>query len=435
MALSKKKKRLLIITAALLVALAITATVLVVVKKGENKLLTETEYVTLEQLKKSVIPDKKYDNLDLSHAVLNMPQFTELYDIKWQKNANYTEEECITLCDEIGQKILSSLKQNGVDMSTIFYCDDYQKELPDGKPSFDKVGATINFLDKTTLDEYYFTSYGFSVFDDNGTMQMYYNSPDVPKMPYVIRKITRLDLGQQPSDKMYRTIDGEMSEKQAIELAQQEVENYSKYLGGEMKPAYVYIYQYTEDHNSDQTSVINDEDNGNPYYFDVYFYKLYEGVPFFCSGIQQHLDMEDEYSGNIIFRQPQMFVEICESKGAAIVESLCGYPVSEAVKHEEDKYISLQTACDKISKLFAPGYELAIDEISFSYALEFEFGDEDGSMHQAMPCWCFSTYAPAGSAIMMENTIYVDAVTGMVYFMTEGSAAYFSSDETDKFIR
>ncbi len=433
MALSKKKKRLLIITAALLVALAITATVLAVVKIGENKRLTETEYVTLEQLKKSVIPDKKYDNLDLSHAVLNMPQFTELYDIKWQKNANYTEEECITLCYEIGQKVLSSLKQNGVDMSTIFYCDDYQKELPDGKPSFDKVGATINFLDKTTLDEYYFTSYGFSVFDDNGTMQMYYNSPDVPKMPYVIRKITRLDLGQQPSDKMYRTIDGEMSEKQAIELAQQEVENYSKYLGGEMKPAYVYIYQYTEDHNSDQTSVINDEDNGNPYYFDVYFYKLYEGVPFFSSGAEQNVTEDD--NGDYIFRQPMMYIEICESNCFKRVLSVGGYPVTNATKREEDKYISLQTACDKISELFAPEYELAIDEISFNYAMIYKFGDEDGSIHQAMPCWCFSTYAPAESARMMENTIYVDAVTGIVYFMTEGSAAYFSSNETDKFIR
>lgn len=430
---SIKKKKILTISL-VIVAISIATITAIYLIHWYNSKNNIPEYVTLEQLKKSVIPDKKYDNLDLSHAVLNMPQFTDLYDIKWQKNLNYSKEECIENCTKLGQDILFMIEQHGIDKSTIFYCDDSRNESPDGKPLYDDFGfASINYIDKSTLEDYYYLLYGGVTFDDNGTMISEFYSPSEPQMVSQLRKIIRLDLGQQPSDKMYRTIDGEMSEKQAIDQAQQEVENYSKYLGGEMKPAYVYIYQYTEDYNSDQTSVINDEDNGNPYYFDVYFYKLYEGVPFFSSGAEQNVTEDD--NGDYIFRQPMMYIEICESNCFKRVLSVGGYPVTNATKHEEDKYISLQTACDKISELFAPEYELAIDEISFNYAMIYKFGDEDGSMHQAMPCWCFSTYAPTGSARMMENTIYVDAVTGIVYFMTEGSAAYFSSDETDKFIR
>ncbi len=432
--MSKKQKRIITITAVtLLIAAVIVAAVLTVVKISEKKRAAKEIYVTAEQLKETKLPDKTYDNLDLSNAALNMPQFDDIYDIQWSLNDNYTEEECITLCDEIGQKVWSGLEQRGMDMSKVVCLDDYENELPDRKPRFDKVGASISFESTDKPDGMYRTTYGFAVFDTNGTMQMYCYPPSRPQMQYSIRKIIRLDLGEQPDDKMYRTVDGEMSVKQAIELAQQEAENYSQYIVGEVRPAYVYVYQYDEGY-SDLPDEIIDEDNGNPYFFDVYFDKVYEGIPFFSNGMVQYMAEAERGMGDIIIRQPQMFIEIGEKSGAWIVETVCGYPVEKAVKHEENKYLSLQTACDKISDLFAPGYEIAVDEISFKYALKFLFADEVGSKHQALPCWCFSVYGPPGSSIMMENTIYVDAVTGTVYFMPEGSVGYYSSDETDMYI-
>ncbi len=427
--MSKKQKRVLIITAVtLLVALAIVATVLIVVKYNEKKNALLEGYVTLEQLKKSVIPEKTYDNLDLSHAVLNMPQFDDIYDIKWQKNLTHDKEQYMESCTKMSQDILSMMEQHGVDRSDIIAVDYHLNESPDLTPLYDDMGfAVINYFNRNENDS---LISGVVDCDDSGSIMASFDNPPEDAPYEVIRKTIRLDLGEQPDDKMYRTMDGEMSVKQAVELAQKYADKYSEYVGGEAVPAYVYVKQFAQENQPPTDETV---DNKNPYCFTVVFNKVYEGVPFFSNGFQQHMTEDDE--GEYIFRQPQMVITIAEKDCYNTFESLNGYPVLEAVKHEENKYISLQTACDKISELFAPRSEHVIDEISFNYALEYKFGDEDGSIHQAMPCWCFSVYDSDPSVSMIEDTIYVDAVTGDVYFKTEESAGYFKSEETDEYIK
>ena len=114
--LNKRKKRILITTAIMLCIVAVIVSVAAIYVHIKNKNIVPTKVSYKEIMESTTLPIGKYENLDLSNAVLNIPKADKLYNYYklGQTYEIYTPDEAAQLCRDMFMKLYDYTESDGL---------------------------------------------------------------------------------------------------------------------------------------------------------------------------------------------------------------------------------------------------------------------------------------------------------------------------------
>ncbi len=418
MTLNKKKKAIIIAAAALAAAAVIGTAVYFLVIKNKDDVskdeICEQATATLSEIvSDSKIPDKEYDNLDLSEAVLNIPNVDKLNKYYAPLDDNLTPEECNKKCYELFDDIFYYAKEEHPD--TVFE-DGYGNPLPDGEA----VEQYINGNGPFSLSYIWFeveedTGYscrcdaeGRFIMYESATIDIRYDDSTE------VEQIIHLDRGEQAPDTQY-TVNGEKySPAQALEFAQGvAADKLSKYVDAPLSPTELVIHKNAGSDN---------------YFYIVQFEYVYDGMPYFHLSAPKALE-------NMWNVYKVLYMTITTPNRIGEIYNMIEDNGFEKDGKYTDKYIPLETAIDIANQYLAQYYRQKISEVAIKYVVVSEpidgwaFADgyqpEDDAYKEKRrlrPCWCFiidKTNPYHGDYCLCGKAITVDMQTGKVYTFIE----------------
>ncbi len=429
MKIKKKNKQVLIIgVAAAAIAAAVVSIYLLLSSGNSDKLVTAT---LQEIVSDSKLPDKEYDNLDFSDAVLHIPDVDKLYSYYWTDTPRvYSKDDCADAAIELFFGVF-----NYFDKNDIVWVDMDGNELPGNKPAYivGECAADGDLLDKNGK----YTEYqkvddwskkgiiGFSHLSTTGAftigaLQPYDSVYGIGGINSEIVKKVKVDIGQEIPNETYFVGGKEYSLKQAIEFAGNVI-SYNKI--------------FFEDYNL-KLSLIEIIKNGSDDYYSYRFsYEAtYKGVPVSDSDVRG-------ISRNTGMQSPKFCLIITEPDRIGNIDNFSSFYCAGDDGELDDKFITLESAADLVNGFFAPEYKHKFDEVTIKYAQPYDgqtYANEEKIY--AHPYWCFityndPTYSPNPEASdtyeigreLIEDTVFVDMQTGEIFWYDQETDCYTSS--------
>lgn len=407
----KTTKKISIIAAALLIVAGAVGTIYYFTHRSTDEL----KKVTLDEIiSDSKIPDREYDNLDFSNAVLNIPDVETFSRYYIPEESYYTIDECAENCYELFDLIFDYVKKENPDFALT---DSEGNPLADGEAViWDGSDAVIpDDINGTPVSEasVYFKANDESEyscrFTNDGSF-IIYNSNIVQVASVgvggsgIIEEIIHLDRGEKAPDTKYLVDGKEYSPSQAIEFAENVMsEKLGKFLpSDEVSPT--------------ELIIIKDPDTES-YIYRIQFEHVYDGTPYF------HLLPPAAASGyNMGFGV--IYITIAAPNRVGEIYNMTYYPQVKNDGAYEDEYISLEAAADLANEYLAPHYAQEIAEVTIKYTHK---SNKDGKYFR--PYWCFviDQNSPWNDYCLNGKAIYVDMQTGEVIVYDTSLSMYMSS--------
>lgn len=368
---TKKKTRLFIVIG--IVAILLTAAVMIYCFVGRSDNGGElSEYASAglsEIVSDTKIPDKEYGNLDLSGAVLNIPQADKFYKLYTSDEDHFSAEECSSNCYELFNTVFDYvIKEN----SDITFSDMYGEPLPDGEASQSKSSVTgefseaeINyFADDGTVYSCRFGKEGYFMIYDSQLIQI---SAVSAGGSGTVEEVFHLDRGEKAPDTKYLVGGEEYSPAQALEFAQGVLsDRINKFLPSDkFSPA--------------ELIVIKDPASQN-YIYKLQFEYVYDGAPYF------HLSVPRSIEDDVGIQYGMIYMTISAPDRVGEIYNMNYFAKLNNGGEYKDKYIPLSAAADLVNDYFAPLFKQTISEITIKYVLS---KSADGEKTYMRPCWCF----------------------------------------------
>lgn len=140
---ARKRKMLFIAVAALVLIIAALVVIFCFVGRGGK----DSKYAVTslsEIVSDTQIPDKEYENLDLSGVVLNIPNADKLYKLYVPGDTWYTPEQCTERCYDLFNTVFDYvIKEN----SDITFSDMHGEPLAQGEAARSVNESTGDFLE------------------------------------------------------------------------------------------------------------------------------------------------------------------------------------------------------------------------------------------------------------------------------------------------
>lgn len=404
--MTKKKTKKVLIISGVLAAIAVAAGAMYHFASRDSK--PELSKVTLaEIISDSKIPDKEYNNLDFSNAVLNIPDAEKFYKLYPSEESKLTPEQCDANCYEMFDIVFADVKKEHPDITFI---DIYGNPLKEGETSreYDNDGnhyeSSIRFF--VSEDEQY-----SCWFDPRGSF-LIYSSQAVHVVATgsggrgTVEEIIHLDRGDGAPDTKYIVGGEEYSPAQALEFA----EKYMSEKIGKFLP--------TDTVTPSEMIIIKDPETDN-YMYKIEFEYVFEGTPYFHIMLPEVVDESQPEFGNVY-----MTISAPDRAAEIFNQGTNSYPNTENDGEYEDKYISLDDAVNLVSEYIAPQFTQNISEVTIKYSRKGN--DEEKYLR---PYWCFIIdYAnPMQNLSICGNAIFVDMQTGEVLVYDKSLSRYKSS--------
>lgn len=438
--MTKRKKRMIIITAVTLcVAAAIVVSVLLYVHFSHKEVMTYGVPYK-EIVENTTIPTKQYDNLDLSKAVLSVPEHGEFYQyyINGLDYPRYTKEETAKVARDIFPKAFE------LDPDKLIFGDEDQHPWGDGDESWQE-----DFLQR-----YFNVSYSDIEYKHDGT----HNEPqgwvhvaqdtrfdvgyDYPHSIFCtgvdMEEEINLSKGEQLPDKAYELYGGKSYKMQeALDLANEKLENVKEYL-----PSYADLRASSFVVIKCKYIPLVKDENGNDalgepeeyYQYQISYEYILDGIPTTDSCPFYF----DAFASLMRVSVDKLDVEICTAGKINRIYQHGVFAVDGMEKEPlKDEFLTLESACDILSDYLAPQYMQHIDEITVKYALTWDGTVEnDGDKLYLRPYWCFLkddgydiTYKIDG-----EKQLLVDMQTGDIFAIVGDVYASTIEPQNDKTI-
>ncbi len=419
--MTKRKKRIIIITAVTLCIVAVIVAAVSLYVHFSHKEVMTYGVPYKEIVENTTIPTKQYSNLDLSKAVLDVPEHGEFYQyyINGLDYPRYTKEETAKVARDIFPKAFE------LDPDKLIFGDEDQHPWGDGDESWQE-----DFLQR-----YFNVSYSDIEYKHDGT----HNEPQ--GWVYVAQD-TRFDVGydyqlipgltiqnmeesinlrdySQLPDKSYEMFDGkQLSMNDALKLSDSYLERLKDYFPPkiEVRPANLYVLK------CEFVPLLADEEGnfseGEPidfYQYQIDYEYLLDGIP--CSDSVSLTFNALESLSRV--SSDKLTIDICYSDKVNRIHQHSAFAIDGMEKEPlKDEFLTLESACDLLSDYLAPQYMQHIDEITVKYALTWDGTVEnDGDKLYMRPYWCFlkedgydNVYAEGG-----EKQLLVDMQTGDIF--------------------
>ena len=386
-----------------------------------------------EIISESKIPDKEYDNLDLSNAVLNIPDAEKFYKLTVSEKGKYDAEECTANAFELFDILYPYVREENPDITFVGVNGD---PLPAGEaeismmPSGEVDDAYIDCpTDDGNLYGVWFRPNGrFYCIDRNASVAVTNGEPEL---------LIHLDRGEQAPDTKYLVDGEEYSPAQALEFAEKLIsEKIVKYLAcDKVSPT--------------ELAIIKTPDGEN-YAYMIQFEYVYENAPLF------HLSLPLSQGNS--FRMDEdnvLFVKMAAPDKIGSMYNMQGFSEITEDGEYKDNYIPLDTATDMLSEYLAPYYKNSIAEVTIKYSrkippTEYPEGKDDMSDYTdeewtdmdntnreirekvpLRPYWCFimDKKDPYSENFCLSgNAFFVDMQTGEIIIFDKTSQIYVSSE-------
>lgn len=421
----KQTKKVSIIAAAVLAVAGASAGLIYhfTHRGGEPELAGAT---LAEIVSDSKMPDKEYDNLDFSNAVLNIPDAEKFYQLKLSEQGKYSAEECTANVFEIFDILYPYVREENPDITFVGVNGD---PLPAGEADLrtslngDVDEAYIDYpTDDGNLYGGWFRTNGrFYFIDRNATGAASDGEPE---------KLIHIDRGEEVPDTKYLVGGEEYSPAQALEFAENVIsEKIVKYLAC--------------DKVSPTELVIMKTPDGENYAYVIQFEYEYESAPLF------HLSLPVAYEGFYMTDDNVLYVTMAYPDKIGSMYNMQSFSEITADKEYEDKYIPLDKAADMLSEYLAPYFKKEIAEVTVKYSrktpsVEYPWGDltneELAEINNAgkeareevslRPYWCFimdkqNPYSE--NYCLSGNAFFVDMQTGEIIIYDSNAHRYVSS--------
>lgn len=395
------------------VVLIIAALVVIFCFVGKGKGSKDSKYATTplsEIVSNTQIPDKEYENLDLSAAVLNIPQADKLCKFYVPEDTWYTLEQCTEKCYYLFNSVFDYVvKEN----PNIIFSDENGQPLAEGEAvqstnniTGDFNEAEINyFADDETMYSCRYGRDGRFIIYDSQTASVAAISAGARG---VCESIIHLDRGEKVPDTKYTSGGEEYTAAQALTFAEVV-----------LKERIIDALPHS-DVSSTELAIIKDPDSEN-YLFKIQFEYVYEKVPYF------HLSVPASIEGKSL-DYGVVYVTVTAPGRVGEIYNMCGLHEVKNGGDLDDKYIKLADAAGLVSEYLAPYFKQNISEISIKYACFNTLSDsedqselpgaDDSGKKEFRPCWCFvidKSDPLKDDYCIRANAILVDMQTGEMF--------------------
>lgn len=411
MQITRKKRLLIISIAALLLIIAVLVIVFCFVGKGKGS--KNSKYATTplsEVILNTQIPDKEYENLDLSGAVLNIPQTDKLCKFNVPADTWYTPEQCTEKCYYLFNSVFDYVVKENPDIT---FSDMSGQPLAEGEAEKSTNNITGNFseaeinyfADDETMYSCRCGRDGHFIIYDSQTVSVAAISAGARG---VCESVIHLDRGEKAPDAKYISGGEEYTAAQALAFAQ------------EVLNERIIDALPCSDVSPTELAIIKDPDSDN-YMFKIQFEYVYEKTPYFHLSVPASIEGKSLDCGVI-------YVTVTAPEKVGEIYNICGLHEVEIGGEFDDKYISLADAAGLVSEHLAPYFKQEISEISIKYACfntlpdgeeQSELPDtDDGVKKEFRPCWCFVIDKSDPLNVdycISANAILVDMKNGEVY--------------------
>ncbi len=385
MANTQKKKRMLIIIGATAVIL-IAAVGLIFYFIHRNVI----PKVPLSEITSdSKIPNKKYSNLDLTQAVLNIPEVEKFYKLYLPQEDVITAEECGARCYELFDLVFDYLKEENADIT---FADLNGNPLPKGE-AYKRYDINNKFFESSIdyiIDEESIYECRFAA---DGGFIIYDTQALVSLSEAETKEIIHLDRGEKLPDTKYQVDGTEYSPTQGLEFAEKVMsEKLSKFMAET-------IVSPTE-------LIIRENTNSGDHIYTFQFEFVYDGAAYF------HLALPQSLEGGINIPYGVIYITIVSPDKVGEIYNMMDCPKVNNDGEYEDKYIPLYAAADLVSEYLAPNFKQNISEVTIKYAI-----DSDNEKQYFKPYWCFIIDIDdplSRDYCMSANAILVDMQTGEI---------------------
>lgn len=409
---ARKKKMIIIAFAAVVLIIAALVVVFCFVGKSNNKGGNDSKYATAplsEIVSNTQIPDKEYENLDLSGAVLNIPQAEKLCKFHVPADTWYTPEQCTEKCYYLFNSVFDYVVEENPDIT---FSDMNGQPLSDGEAAQSTNNITGNFseteINYIANDEtVYSCRYGrdgrFMIYDSQ-TISVAAMSAGARG---VCESVIHIDRGEKVPDTTYILSGEEYTAAQALTFAE-------KVLNERIIDALP-----CSDVSPTELAIIKDPDSEN-YVFKIQFEYLYEKTPYF------HLSVPASIEGKSL-DYGVVYVTVTAPERVGEIYNMCSLHEVKSGGDLDDKYIKLADAAGLASDYLAPYFKQEISEISLKYAClntilvsedPSKTAEENGSANiDFRPYWCFvidKSEPLKDDYCVRANAVLVDMQTGEV---------------------
>ena len=410
--LNKRKKRILITTAIMLCIVAVIVSVAAIYVHIKNKNIVPTKVSYKEIMESTTLPIGKYENLDLSNAVLNIPKADKLYNYYklGQTYEIYTPDEAAQLCRDMFMKLYDYTESDGLIFGDI-NCTPWTNEQS-WNPDFRDCSFHISYPDRVYDNPSAGLGHGYACIDLEGTLRFDHLLDYGVYSDSELVESINISRGEQLPDKSYDLRGGEYKMTDAVEFGSKTLDSIKEYLpDADIQPARLNVFK---------TPLYVDNFEITEYYYEYqieYEYVL-DGIPV-CD------------SSSAAFSAAESLFKVSNNKIYLVIDTpdklstlSCIGPFMYPNKEEQplkDEFITLDKACEMLSNFLAPKFVQHIDEVTVKYANTWDntVYYEETEKRVGRPCWCFITdqgYAAGnGCSYPCEKQIVVDMQTGDIF--------------------
>lgn len=419
--LTKRKKKIILITVVTLcVAAVIVAAVSLYVYFSHKEVMTYGVPYK-EIVENTTIPTKSYSNLDLSKAVLNVPEHGEFYQyyINGLDYERCTKEETAKIARDIFPKAFDLDPDK-----LVFGSEEGEPWSDDNEESWQEDFASRYFEVTYSDIEYkhdgtYSEPYGCVTVAQDSRFDVVYDLRYINNDVKEVTENINLSKGEQLPDNSYKMADGkQLSMNDALKLSDSSLERVKEYLpvDAQLQPSDFFVLKcehvpFVKDENGNVTV-------GEPiefYMYQIDYEYLIDGIP---SADSTSLTF-DFMSSLVRAATSKLTVDICTCDNVNRIHQLNAFAI-DGMEQEplKDEYLTLESACDLLSDFLAPEFMQYIDEITVKYARTWDCTvSNTGKKLYMRPYWCFlkedgynTTYMEGG-----EKQLLVDMQTGDVF--------------------
>ena len=346
-------------------------------KENSEKINQDLEYDTIENIFKTIneVKATKYDNLMFSHKFdINKPE--QIGVMKFHQVNNFMDHYKEVVKHFIG--------------------DSFSEEYI--KLDLDSLRPGLDYDDKSHKSFFCMAYEGYFCYFNNHQYDMYF------PVHTQTDTIEEFSLMQEYEDKSYELSDGPMKISEAVNIAQNYVEE---------------IINRYDTFQWIPNKVIVCKDDKGTYLYDIWFVKAYKNV-YFSTTYSQNNDLEIQYmainANNVMIA----------SKGSPILsKNNSGIIEYEETIQDYDEIITFKCATKLLSKKLSSyrGYEVQYVSLENRLVLKANLKKEDvildpynfdaDNVYESKPCWTFYLdLTPGGGVYAM-----VDCITGEIEFV------------------
>ncbi len=434
--LTKRKRRVIIIAAAVLCIAAAVITAVVLQKQNSNKGLSEYATTSYKDIvENSSLPVGKYENLDLSGAVLTVPEtekFYQYYELGLDRQF-YTPLETAKLARELYKEVFDYVDtENAVFGYTDAACTPWTDEQA-YDPVFHESFFYVSYPGKYEYRDGAGMHRGFTNVGESGTFLVNYLVERVIDTESELIETINLDRGEQLQDKAY-VLDGrEYKMSDALEYAGETLKRIKKYLpDAELKPTKFCVFL---NHETEIDVFPGETPMGDYYSYSIEYEFVLDGIPLTDTRIRNFNLLKSFF--NVGVCQLRLEIDSPDRVGYIMYAGPCAV-VGREKEPLEDKFISLDNACKLLSDYMAPYYVQHVDEVTVKYASTWDatisYSGTDEKLYYK-PYWCFimdEVYDPYTSHFISGRQMLVDMQTGDIFIVVDNTYVSTLEAKNDK---